>query len=1026
VQDFPTKVRVCFLSPNLCDQSWMSVRFQALATQVTMNATLPLYATSNAVYFRRDGGEYTIIWGSWLENGGAAAVDQDMADRWGARARGLVAGGNLQPGALHNLLPRRNNSREEWAHYIAQLTNFDRLKSIGPGVSGERVCEQHLFPAASGLLCAFSPTPNLYCADTTIWTTHTFVSRQNDGIHPHDPSTGEGPAPTQSEPAPGEAVAGPVGQAPTEAQLGAASTSRESLDEADTSPATDGGEAEPLPAAAAGEVLNVAAASTATANQELDPSPQPIQIRPDAGIKASTNYYALALMEVKPHYSEDVDRDDMRKCVMFACASALAIRERQMLLEIRERDMLLDIIIPFVIGNPTASRLYVIHLAEESSCPVLRFVAQADFNRKEQRVPFIERMAAVLYEVSVFAQEGSRYLRSFNRRASPTRISSYLQSSYRTGSQPGVVRSNKRFRTETDPNSARDSPPLPGSFPLCVLQGVVYYVRANATRVMVWNGELVVELDDELENDAQHLINADSGVYEADELLDLIPAHRDADAWAHYVALLTNMDRPVIDNGVDGERVLEQHVFPPATGLLYSFCADRGLYCAKTSLHSADTIEEGREVNIQPNAGIRATPLYYALAAMMISSRAGASDKDRIEIVLFMCMSALTVRKLGIEGTIKIPFVICDETMASLYTVTLPAGLAEQEVIPEVRLRYDADFDITQERVHFMARLTILLWAITVLANEIPDDLEDLDAIRVPSGRPQYNFKSKTAAPATASPTRESVLAVLPSANVTGLSEAVEVASCQGEVTDIELLLFHTGSPDHYFVGCLQNEQVFIKVWLEGGENTNQKMIDREIDLQKRAHECGIPCSNVVHRLSSALIGCNHRRLVMERLSNDDVSERDLGSFAISFVRAVLNLNHIGILHCDLKPANVVWDKRQKVASLVDFGHAQDENGAASYVGTAGYTAPEVAVEGRSHDQLSEAYSVGKTLLEIAYILEQDERCPVIIVAKQLCREERSKRITLQEALAQWDAQPTLPTVPPKKNSPGSVMTPIC
>ena len=103
----------------------------------------------------------------------------------------------------------------------------------------------------------------------------------------------------------------------------------------------------------------------------------------------------------------------------------------------------------------------------------------------------------------------------------------------------------------------------------------------------------------------------------------------------------------------------------------------------------------------------------------------------------------------------------------------------------------------------------------------------------------------------------------------------------------------------------------------------------------------------------------------MERILNiqDDYPQNDKAS-ARTLLRSIEALHACGILHCDIKPLNVLWDGTSVV--VVDFGHAQMIEGARSYAGTPGFTAPEVFYDKVPHSELSAAYSVGKTLELVA------------------------------------------------------------
>jgi serine/threonine protein kinase len=144
----------------------------------------------------------------------------------------------------------------------------------------------------------------------------------------------------------------------------------------------------------------------------------------------------------------------------------------------------------------------------------------------------------------------------------------------------------------------------------------------------------------------------------------------------------------------------------------------------------------------------------------------------------------------------------------------------------------------------------------------------------------------------------------------------------------------------------------------------------------------------------------------MTRLVDDNVKPSDFLAFSMSLIDSVQRLHDAGILHCDIKPTNIVWDSNTKLVSLVDFGHAQLAGDSTSYVGTVGFTAPEVSDLDKPHSCQSDAYSIGKTLLVLCasqdnmtkdqLIKEQITR--VEGVAKKLSRNDPRTRFTLDEA----------------------------
>ena len=83
--------------------------------------------------------------------------------------------------------------------------------------------------------------------------------------------------------------------------------------------------------------------------------------------------------------------------------------------------------------------------------------------------------------------------------------------------------------------------------------------------------------------------------------------------------------------------------------------------------------------------------------------------------------------------------------------------------------------------------------------------------------------------------------------------------------------------------------------------------------------------------------------LVSQYHHNDAIDENDILVFALSLIRAVQKLHAIGIIHCDIKPSNILWDTTQKMVRLIDFEHAQDEDNARWYTTTSHYEAPEIS-----------------------------------------------------------------------------------
>jgi len=95
-----------------------------------------------------------------------------------------------------------------------------------------------------------------------------------------------------------------------------------------------------------------------------------------------------------------------------------------------------------------------------------------------------------------------------------------------------------------------------------------------------------------------------------------------------------------------------------------------------------------------------------------------------------------------------------------------------------------------------------------------------------------------------------------------------------------------------------------------------------------------------------------------DRLSGRTLPVRDTVAVVREVAEALVYLHGKAILHCDLKPANVLLDDRGQIR-LADFGQARLSSEAGPAVGTLFYMAPEQAEAGARPDVRSDIYSLG-------------------------------------------------------------------
>jgi serine/threonine protein kinase len=156
------------------------------------------------------------------------------------------------------------------------------------------------------------------------------------------------------------------------------------------------------------------------------------------------------------------------------------------------------------------------------------------------------------------------------------------------------------------------------------------------------------------------------------------------------------------------------------------------------------------------------------------------------------------------------------------------------------------------------------------------------------------------------------------------------------------------------------------------GANADDAFRERFADEARRAAAVIHP--NVVTVFDEGRDGADAfmvMELVRGRTLRDVVADRGPlrpheGARIVAQIAAALDAAHeAGVIHCDVKPANVIVDQ-QGTAKLTDFGIARAARGPREHelIGTARYIAPE-RIEGKAPTERSDVYSLGLVAYEL-------------------------------------------------------------
>jgi serine/threonine protein kinase len=156
----------------------------------------------------------------------------------------------------------------------------------------------------------------------------------------------------------------------------------------------------------------------------------------------------------------------------------------------------------------------------------------------------------------------------------------------------------------------------------------------------------------------------------------------------------------------------------------------------------------------------------------------------------------------------------------------------------------------------------------------------------------------------------------------------------------------------------------FGEVWLATDENLRQARAVKlllqgrftERDFDRLVEEARLMAQLPKHRnrvqVHALTPGDSNCFLVMEYVEGGPLSGQTSPERPLTWERAaryvadvadgLADVHARGILHRDVKPANILWDRRRDEALLTDFGIAAPADRARGLSGTVGYIAPEL------------------------------------------------------------------------------------
>lgn len=172
--------------------------------------------------------------------------------------------------------------------------------------------------------------------------------------------------------------------------------------------------------------------------------------------------------------------------------------------------------------------------------------------------------------------------------------------------------------------------------------------------------------------------------------------------------------------------------------------------------------------------------------------------------------------------------------------------------------------------------------------------------------------------------------------------------------------------------------------------------------MQRLRHPHIVACENV-----SWCAAREEVQLVLEFMDGGDLrglieAQKASGHhFEVHFARRILAaiggaldyVHSIGVLHRDVKPANVLLARHAQRIKLADFGIAkllETSRHAKSVVGTPYYLSPEI-IAGKAYAEASDAWSLGVVVYEVVALHRPFEAANQLALVHRICQETHPK-----------------------------------